>query len=213
MFDLLTSALLALALLAQDAEASVVQPASEAAAEASVEAQPQAPFPPGAPRDPYGLVGWCYGALSAHRELRDEVMPEVVRIETTFRRPGSSLEDDLKVYDELDALSARDLAAFASAMEAAEKANPRPINARGADAIRRGRANWARRPEMSKARLAQEWMSWTLPARCEATAALLSTQARMAGAAFDLGEPDEPQAIEPAPATDAEAETEAAPAT
>ena len=178
---MLTSALLALALFAQDAEAGQA-PAAETAAEAPA----PAPFPPGAPRDPYGLVAWCYGALSAHRDMRDEVMPEVVRIETTFRRPGSSLEDDLKVYDELDALSAETLAAFARAMEAAEKASPRPINARGADAIRRGRATWTRAAELPRARIAQEWMSWTLPARCEATAALLETQARMAGAAFDL---------------------------
>lgn len=196
---MLTSAVLALALLTQTPEATETAASSDVAATAPEAAQ--APFPPGAPRDPYGLVAWCYGALSAHRALREEVMPEVVRIETTYRRPGSSLADDLKVYDELDALSARNLAAFARAIEAAEKASPRPINAQGAEAVRRGRAVWAHVAQQSKARVAQEWMSWTLPSRCEATASLLETQARMAGVAFDTGAaPAEPAASEaPAP--------------
>ena len=109
--------------------------------------------------------------------------------------------DDLKGYDELDAVSARDLAAFARAIEAAEKASPRPINAQGAEAVRRGRAVWAHVAQQSKARVAQEWMSWTLPSRCEATASLLETQARMAGVAFDTSAaPAEPAAAEaPAP--------------
>lgn len=175
--------LFALALLAQDADAAEAIAAAppEAAAE-TVEAA----FPPGAPRDPYGLVAWCYGALSAHKGLRDQVMPEVTRIETTFRRPGSSLEDDLQVYDELDELSAQNLALFSRAMEAAEKASPRPINAHGADAIRRGRITWSRAGDLPKARLAQEWMSWTLPARCEATATVLEERATLMGPAFDL---------------------------
>ena len=55
---------------------------------------------------------------------------EVIRIESTFRRPGTSLDEDLAVYDELDALTQRNLALFQRAMEAAERASPRPINAR-----------------------------------------------------------------------------------
>jgi hypothetical protein len=113
-------------------------------------------------------------------------MPEVIRIETAFRRPGSSLADDLKAYDELDALSAENLILFERAMEAAEKASPRPINAHGADALRRGRGSWSRSSDLSPARLAQEWMSWTLPARCESTAVTLEERARLMGPAFDL---------------------------
>lgn len=190
--------LFALALLAQDAEAAEAIAAAppEAAAE-TVEAA----FPPGAPRDPYGLVAWCYGALSAHKGLRDQVMPEVTRIETAFRRPGSSLEDDLKVYDELDELSAQNLALFSRAMEAAEKASPRPINAHGADAIRRGRITWSRADDLPKARLAQEWMSWTLPARCEATATVLEERAALMGPAFDLTAEPEAAPVE-APSMD-----------
>ena len=174
--------LFALALLTQDPEA--LPPVAETASPAAD--APPVPYPAGAPRDPYGLVAWCYGALSAHRGLRDQVMPEVIRIETTFRRPGSSLADDLKAYDELDALSAENLILFERAMEAAEKASPRPINAHGADALRRGRGSWSRSADLSPARLAQEWMSWTLPARCESTAVTLEERARLMGPAFDL---------------------------
>lgn len=174
--------LFALALLAQDAEAAPEAPVTAApAAEAA-----EAPYPPGAPRDAYGLVAWCYGALSGHRELRDRAMPEVIRIETTFRRPGTSLEEDLAVYDELDALSERNLGLFRRAMEAAERASPQPLNAQGAEAARRGRATWSQASQLSDARLAQEWMSWTLPARCEATAAALERRARLAQPAFDF---------------------------
>ncbi len=186
--------LFALALLAQDAEAA---PAAAAPAAPAAEAA-EAPYPPGAPRDAYGLVAWCYGALSGHRDLRDRAMPEVVRIESTFRRPGTSLEEDLAVYDELDALSERNLGLFRRAMEAAERASPQPLNVQGADAVRRGRATWSQAGELSDARLAQEWMSWTLPARCEATAVALERRARLAQPAFDFDRT--------APAQDAPAE-------
>ena len=134
-------------------------------------------------------------------------MPEVIRIESTFRRPGTSLEEDLAVYDELDTLSQRNLALFRRAMEAAEKASPRPINAQGAEAVRRGRATWTQAGELSDARLAQEWMSWTLPARCEATAAALERRSRLAQPAFDFdrnGADAAPAPAEaPAPANEA----------
>ncbi|MDZ4053195.1 MAG: hypothetical protein U1E24_08045 [Phenylobacterium sp.] len=185
--------LFALALVAQDAQTPDVAPLETATPTATVA---EAAYPPGAPRDPYGLVAWCYGALSAHKGLRDQVMPEVVRIETTYRRPGTSLEDDLQAYEDLNQLSEGILALFSRAMEAAEKASPRPINAHGADALRRGRATWSRAADLPKARLAQEWMSWTLPARCETTAVALEERARLMGPAFDLSAEIEPAAPE-----------------
>ena len=193
---MISSFLFALALVAQDTEAAEAVP-METAAPAPVAAE--AAYPPGAPRDPYGLVAWCYGALSAHKGLRDQVMPEVVRIETTYRRPGSSLEDDLQAYEDLDQLSERNLALFSRAMEAAEKASPRPINAHGAEALRRGRATWGRAADSPPARLAQEWMSWTLPARCETTAASLEERARLMGPAFDLSSEFQAPAAETPP--------------
>ena len=68
---------LALALLAQAPEAPA--PADP----------PEQRHPTGAPREDYPFVAWCYGALLGYLELHDEVMPEVRRIETTFRRPGN----------------------------------------------------------------------------------------------------------------------------
>ena len=88
------------------------------------------PFPTGAPRDDYGLVAWCYGALRGYLELHDQAMPEVKRIESTWRRPGSNLADDLAVYATLQREGQRQVKVFARAMEAAEKASIRPINPR-----------------------------------------------------------------------------------
>jgi hypothetical protein len=45
--------------------------------------------------------------------------------------------------------------------------------------------------------VAQQWMGWTLPARCTPTAATLETRAKLMGATFQANEP----AADPAPAT------------
>ncbi|MDP3660169.1 hypothetical protein [Phenylobacterium sp.] len=143
-------------------------------------------FPIGAPHDDYGLVSWCYGSLRGYLDLHDEVMPEVTRIETTFRRPGSNLAEDLKVYDDMQRDGRKSLEQFERAIEAAEKASVRPIAAIGADAVARGRSTWAAAPEMPKARVAQEWMSWALPAVCVSTAETLEQRARLMGPAFQV---------------------------
>lgn len=172
--------LIALALLAQD-------PAPAAAAEAPppAPAVEEVPYPSGAPRTDYGLVSWCYGALAGYVELKPQVMPEVTRIETAFRAPGRTLAEDLQVYEDLEAESQTNLKLFARAMEAAEKASMKPINTEGGEAVKRGRSTWAAAPNLPKARLAQEWMSWSLPARCVTTAERLETRAKLLGATFD----------------------------
>jgi hypothetical protein len=53
-------------------------------------------LPAGAPHDDYPFVAWCYGALRAHIDLQDEMMPEVTRIESQFRKPGAKLEMTLR---------------------------------------------------------------------------------------------------------------------
>lgn len=175
--------ILALALSLLAAEPAAV---AEAAPISSPGASPaaEAPWPVGAPRDDYQFVAWCYGALRGYLDLHDEVMPEVTRIESTFRRPGAKLEDDLKVYDQEQKQGREDLKKFQAALTAAEKASIRPINAAGAEAIARGRGVWSAGPNVSKARKAQEWMSWTLPARCQTTAATLEARARLASPAL-----------------------------
>jgi hypothetical protein len=54
---------------------------------------------------------------------------------------------------------------------------------------------------VTKARMAQEWMSWALPARCETTSKALQERATLLGASFRVN--DEPEA--PPPAADAPA--------
>jgi hypothetical protein len=174
----MSALLLALALLAQDASAAPAPAAPAPAAE-------ELPWPAGAPRDDYGLVSWCYGALGGYLDLHDQVMPEVTRIETAFRSPNSTLAQDLKVYADMQRQSRQDLKLFAGAMEAAEKASLKPINTVGAAAVKRGLATWAAAPNMPKARIAQEWMSWSLPVRCGPTAERLEQRAKLLGATFD----------------------------
>jgi len=189
--------LLALFLQAEPAAAAAPAPAP---AEASPAATPEAPWPAGAPREDYQLVAWCYGALRGYLDLHDQVMPEVTRIETEFRPPGRKLADDLRVYAELQKQGQSDLKRFQAAMTAAEKASVRPINVAGAQAVAQGHAVWSAGPGVTKARLAQEWMSWSLPARCQSTADSLAARARLMGPAFKVNEAqDQPAAPAPAP--------------
>lgn len=169
------------------------QPAAESAPAPA--AQAEAPFPSGAPHDDYPFVAWCYGVLDGYLGLHDQVMPEVTRIESEFRRPGSNLADDLKVYEDQQRQGRLDLKRFRAAMTAAEKASMKPINTIGSDEMGRGRSVWNAGPEVTKARVAQEWMSWTLPARCSTTAATLEKRAKLLGASFEVNaEPAPPEA-------------------
>ena len=166
---------IALALFAQAPEVAAAPP-------------PPAPvedrIPNGAPRDDYPFVAWCYGNLRGYLDMHDEVMPEVTRIEREFRRPGSNLADDLKVYADMQADGQAKLKLFQDSMTAAEKASLRPINAVGAAAIRQGASAWLSAPGATAASKAQAWMGWTLPARCEATARSLQQKSLLMGPAF-----------------------------
>jgi hypothetical protein len=178
----------------------LAQPADAPATAATPEAPPAAPaeeaLPAGAPREDYPFVAWCYGNLRGYLDLHDEVMPEVTRIESTYRPPGRKLADDLKVYADMQRDGRAQLKSFQAAITAAEKASLRPINAIGAEAVKRGRSIWMPGPGVTKARKAQEWMSWTLPQRCETVAANLLQRATLMGASFRVNE----EAPAPAPA-------------
>ena len=205
--------LLALALFLQGQPA-----AAEAAAPPADAAQPATPpedrFPPGAPHDDYQFVGWCYGSLRAYLDLHDQVMPEVTRIESTYRPPGRKLSDDLKVYADMQKAGRAQLKVFQAALTAAEKASLRPINTIGAEAVRKGRLVWRAGPEVTKARMAQAWMSWALPARCETTARSLEAKATLMGASFKVNDEAEapPAESPPAEAPPADAATPRTPA-
>lgn len=168
---------------------------------------PEDRIPAGAPHEDYPFVAWCYGSLRAYLDLHDKVMPEVTRIESSFRPPGRKLSDDLKVYADMQKDGRAQLKQFQSAIVAAEKASIRPINTIGAKAVAQGRDVWRAGPEVTPARLAQVWMSWVLPARCEVVAKSLHDKAVLMGGAFKVNDEPEAPATEAAPA----AETPAAP--
>ena len=174
------------------------QPAAAEAAPPAAEAPAEARFPPGAPHEDYPFVAWCYGSLRGYLDLHDQVMPEVTRIESTYRPPGRKLSDDLKVYADMQKDGKAQLKVFQAALTAAEKASLRPINTLGAAAVQQGRNVWQVGPGVTPARLAQEWMSWALPARCETTAKSLEAKATLMGATFKVNaEPEAPPAEAP----------------
>ena len=195
----MTPLAIALALFAQDA------PAATAPAEPTPAVAPEDRWPTGAPREDYQFVAWCYGALRGYLDMHDEVIPEVTRIEKQFRKPGTRLEDDMKVYADMQKDGRQKLTLFQSALTAAEKASVRPINTVGAAAVKQGRSVWNAGPEVTKARKAQEWMSWALPAKCETTAAALEQRSLLAAATLRGGaEAEAPKEAPPAEAPSAE---------
>ena len=183
-----------------DAPVTTAEPAPSEAAP-----QPEPALPTGAPRDDYGLVGWCLGALEGYLAQHDRVMPDVTRIEKTYRRPGSSLEEDLKVYADQQIQGQAHLKSFTAALQAAEKASLSALRPRGEAAIAKGRAIWAPAANLPTRSVAQQWMGWTLPKACPAAAERLTVNAALLGAAFDpaaeMTPPPAPEAAEVAPAT------------
>ncbi|WP_334162178.1 hypothetical protein [Phenylobacterium sp.] len=193
----MTALALALALLAQDPAAATVTTApAPAAAEAPADTHPT-----GAPKEDYPFVAWCYGALRGYLDLHDEMLPEVRRIESAYRPPNRSLAEDMKVYADQQTYGQAKLKDFQAAITAAEKASLRPINQQGAAAVRQGRAIWNAGPEVKKSTVAQMWMSWALPAKCETVAADLEKRAALMGATFKVNAlEEEAPAAEAAPA-------------
>jgi hypothetical protein len=145
------------------------------AAQADAVAKGEAPFPAGAPTDDYGLVGWCYGALSGHMGLYKRAMPEVERIERAFPDPDVPIEEALKDYADQHEQGAKDLDMFKSALDAADKADPTAHAAARQASIELGLGTWQGADKADKRTLAQLWMSWALPVRCETTAQKLLT--------------------------------------
>jgi hypothetical protein len=197
----------ALALFAAD-EAPVAT--SEPAAPPAAAAPAAAPKPPpqamgsspvAPPEDDYGYVAWCYGAISAYVELYDRAMPEVIRIERAWPTPSTE-ENINEVYPGQKKESIAELKLFVRAMTAAEKASAKPIQQYGAASIKRGRSVWQGADAVSPAQLAQFWMSWSPPARCEDTARTLEKKAKLMGQALTYNtEPEaKPDAAPPADA-------------
>ena len=125
---------------------------------------PEEPFPIGAPHDDYGLVSWCYGALAGHMDLFKVVKPELDKLPDTNRKETAALDaEQLQAGQEY-------LALYKKAMEAAEKASPRPINTRGAQAVKSGANIWTPALQADPKTRMWSYLSWDLPGRCETTA-------------------------------------------
>ncbi|MCF8504266.1 MAG: hypothetical protein K9G59_05070 [Caulobacter sp.] len=200
--------LLVLALLFQDGSAAAASDAPVATAVPRKQDVAPLPIQGGAvtaPTDDYGYVGWCYGAISAYVDLYDRAMPEVIRIERAWPTPSTE-ENIAVIYPEQREEAKRNLALFASAMEAAEKASPTPIQPQGAAAIKRGRAVWMGATNVPKAQLAQFWMSWSPPAKCTETAKTLETRSLLFGQVLTYNAKGATPIVAPPPPADESAE-------
>lgn len=191
--------LLALALMMQDAPAAADGPVATAVPRK----QDVAPLPiqggaVSAPTDDYGYVGWCYGAISSYVELYDRAMPEVIRIERAWPTPSTEA-NIAEVYPGQRDEARRNLVLFSRAMEAAERASPAAIQPQGAAAIKRGRAMWTGATSVPKAQLAQFWMSWSPPAKCEETARTLEARSLLFGQALTYNAKDAAPITPPPP--------------
>lgn len=149
----------------QLAQADTAPPAAAAAVAAGPDVQDD--LPAGAPTDDYGLVAWCYGALSRHMELRERVWPEVQKIEAEFPEPGVTQKQALAGYDAQRKAGLSQLDLYGRALSLAEATHP------GLDrkaAIQVGRDAWKGADQTDTHELARSWMDWALPAACPETA-------------------------------------------
>jgi hypothetical protein len=131
------------------------------------------PFPTGAPTDDYGFMGWCYGALAGHMALYDKVLPQVRRIEGEFPEAGAPLDQVMDGYRVQHLRGEKVLANYERALDV-EEATGKTGGADRAAVVAKGREAWKGADKADPRQLAQLWMSWALPDRCEATAARLA---------------------------------------
>lgn len=159
--------LFALAMMMADPQV-VAAPASAPVAEA---------LPPGAPTDDYGLVSWCYGALSGHMALYKVVKPELDKLPDDKPKETAVLDaQQMKAGQEY-------LALYKRAIDAAEKAAPQAIGPRGLQAQSLGRSIWNPALQADPRTRMWSYLGWELPGVCETSAerlyekSLLSAQA------------------------------------
>lgn len=208
------AALIALSLLA--AEPAAQPPAASPAAHAPLRAGPHAvaaavsesadadadagDIPPGAPTDDYGFVAWCYGALGEYLTIYDQVVPDLKDIDKMF---GTSVQEDMPYTADVAAERVA-LKRFGSAIEAAERVSATPIATDGAADIQAGRGIWAAAKLQTRRKLADAWLFWGIPKRCETTARALKAHSATHGQAAAPSGPSaiELAAAEPAPTID-----------
>jgi hypothetical protein len=141
-------------------------------ANADALAKGEAPFPTGAPTDDYGFMAWCYGALSGHLALYDKVLPQVRRIEAEFPDSKTPIDKIMAAYAVQHRRGERLLIVYGRALDVQEAAGKSEGEDRTA-AVARGKDVWSGADSADPKQLAQLWMSWGLPGRCQSTAAKL----------------------------------------
>jgi hypothetical protein len=139
-------------------------------------AKGESPFPSGAPTDDYGFMAWCYGALSGHVDLYDQVMPEVKRIEAEFPDTDRPIDKVMQDYADQHSLGQKILDGYAHVLNVEEQTGKTGGKKR-TPAVAKGKLLWKGSDKADARQLAQLWMSWALPARCESTAARLAPTA------------------------------------
>lgn len=163
-------------ILAQaDAPVATNGDSPSAQARADAVAAGEEPFPSGAPTDDYGLVAWCYGALSGHLALYDKVLPQVRRIESEFPDSKTPIDKIMTGYAVQHRRGERLLTRYERALDRGEAAG-KTLGQTRSDAIAKGREVWSGADSADPKQLAQLWMSWGLPGRCDSTATRLASK-------------------------------------
>jgi hypothetical protein len=160
------------------------------------EAQMEDAVPDGAPKDDYGLVAWCHGALSGQIELDPIVEKDMDAIE------GKAKAAERKASDAAIAKEHRRyMTLYEKALLAAERASPVAIHQKGVDAELQGYKIWG--PTRNKPPIWRmvDWGNWEVPPVCEKAAKRLYDHASLFGEALKP-ETAAPAAPEPSPPAD-----------
>lgn len=132
---------------------------------------------PGAPTDDYGFVSWCYGATDEYLSIYPKIVPDLKEIDKLFGSPVREAEP----YAADVAAEHKAAKRFADAMAAAEKADP-SLHDKGQSEIANGRAIWSQAETLPVRKLADAWLFWGIPVRCETTAKRLHAHPQQAAA-------------------------------
>ncbi len=137
-----------------------------------------ADIPASAPKDDYGFVAWCHGALQGHMDLYGAVKDEL----------NSVSPDDSGDKEQMQA--GKDyLALYSRALKAAEKYSTRNIRTAGVAADERGRRIWSAAKAAEPRTRMWSWLMWELPPRCEIAARRLEKDAPLLGQILKDAEP------------------------
>jgi hypothetical protein len=134
--------------------------------------------PAGAPKDDYGVVAWCQGALAGHMGLYPIVQPAIAAMHSKGAAPADAQEDARLDAEQMEA--GRDyLDLYARARAAADARDDGARKDLGDAARKAGDAMWAGVRGAEPQTRMWAWLSWELPARCETAARrLLSGQSQ-----------------------------------